>query len=194
MPGKVKVGKVIPICRETAHILPERFSDNGLLSIWDMCQEEAYTRSDDEKNEKLRQLIAPEVRLLIEAKARDKREKAGTKEDKVKKTGQTQQMRYYIETIAAGAKFFWEIALDDVSNLEFEAFAITLAEFGRFPHIGGKSGTGLGKVSIRFDNWININPRIAPTGTAVGLPLGSAYLEHLQKNGDAIRDLLNEQL
>lgn len=194
MPGKAKIGKVIPVCRETAHILPERFSGNELQSIWDMCQEEAYTRRDDEKNEKLRQLIAPEVQVLIEAKARDRREKAGTKEDIVKETGQKQQMRYFVETIAAGARFFWDITLDDVSDLEFEAFAVTLAEFARFPYIGGKSGVGLGKVSIHFDNWIDINPRLAPTGNEVGLPLGRAYLEHIQKNGSAIRDLLDELL
>ena len=190
MPGKLKVGKMIPLCKETAEIIPERFCDN-LVSIWDLCQEEAYTRRDDEKNENLRQLIAPEVRGLLETSARNKRQKTGTDEDQVKETGQKQQMRYFIETLAAGTQFFWELSLDDVTPLEFEAFSVTLAEFGRSPYIGGKSGTGHGKIAVSFDKWIEINPRLAPTGKEIDTPLGTRYINHLKKSGSAIRDLLN---
>ncbi len=193
MSGKAKIGKAIPICSETAHLLPERFVNGHeeLKSIWDMCQEEAYTRRDDEKNEKLRQLIAPKVRSLLEAKARDERAKRGTSEDVAGETGQKQQMRYYVETLAAGTRLFWEIALDDVTDLEFEAFAVCLAEFGRWPYIGGKSGVGHGKVEIRFDQWIEISPRIAPAGKEVGLPLGKRYMAHLAENGADIKELLD---
>jgi CRISPR type IV-associated protein Csf2 len=191
MPGKCKIGKAIPICQETAHILPERFVEDGLLSIWDMCQEEAYTRRDDEKNEKLRQLIAPDVRGLLEAKAAEKRGKIGTKKDKAGPTGQKQQMRYFVETLASGARLFWDITMDDVTDLEFEAFCVTLAEFGRFPYIGGKSGVGLGKVAISFDKWIEINPRLAPTGREISTPLGSLYQQHIEEHGNEIKDLID---
>ena len=192
MPGKAKIGKAIPICSETAHVIPNRFVDGtGLKSIWDLCQEEAYTRRDDEKSERLRQLIAPQVRALLEAKATEQRRKASTNEDVVRETGQKQQMRYFVETIAAGTQLFWDVTLDDVTDLEFEAFAVALAEFGRFPYIGGKSGVGHGKVAIRFDKWIELNPRIAPVGQEVGLPLGGQYMTHLQEHADEIRELLD---
>lgn len=191
MPGKVKIGKAIPICQETAYLLPERFvGDNSLESIWELCQEESYTRRDDEKSEKLRQLIAPAERKLLEAKARDKRAKRGTSED-VRGKEQKQQMRYHVETLAAGTRLFWEVSLDDVTDLEFEAFCVTLAEFGRWPYIGGKSGVGHGKVSIHFDNWIEIEPRLAPTGKEVSFTLGNLYSAHLQHNAEAIRELLD---
>ena len=194
MPGKAKrIGKLIPICLETAHVVPERFTDGlELQSIWNMCQEEAYTRRDDEKNEHLRQLIAPETRLLIETAATTKRAKIGTAEERPETdTGQKQQMRYYVETLAAGTKFFWEIYLEDVTDLEFEAFCVTLAEFGRFPYIGGKAGVGHGKISIHFDKWLEIDSRATPKGTEISVPLGQLYLQHLQENGDTIRSLLN---
>lgn len=193
MPGQAKIGKAIPICQETAHLLPERFVNNGdeLESIWELCQEEAYTRRDDEKNEKLRQLIAPETRKLLEDKAKDERAKSGTDKDVAGPTGQKQQMRYFVETISAGTQLFWDITLDDVTDLQFEAFAVALAEFGRFPYIGGKSGVGHGKVAIRFDKWIEIEPRVAPAGKEISTPLGSRYMEHLQAEGDSIRELLN---
>lgn len=191
MPGAVKVGKAIPICRETAHLIPERFIEGNEQSIWDICQEEAYTRRDDEKNEQLRQLIAPEVRGLLEASAAVKRAKSGTQDDIAGETGQSQQMRYYVETLAAGTRFYWDLTLDDVSDLEFDAFCTTLAEFGRFPYIGGKSGVGHGKVSIHFDHWIEINPRLAPTGKEIDTPLGTRYMQHLQEHGNEIREAID---
>lgn len=192
MPGKLKIEKAIPLCRETAHVLPTRFTDGvELQSVWDLCQEEAYTRRDDEKNENLRQLIAPKVRGLLEAKARDVRAKRGTGDDVAGETGQKQQMRYYIETLAAGTQLFWGVTLDDVTDLEFEAFAVALAEFGRAPYVGGKSGVGHGKVAVHFDRWIEINPRLAPAGKEIDVPLGNRYQEHLREQGDVIRELLN---
>lgn len=192
MPGKLKVGKAIPICEETANLLPEQFINGaGERTIWEMVQEEAYTRRDDEKNETLRQLIAPEVRGLLEASAREERSKKGTDLDIAGETGQKQQMRYFVETLVAGTEFFWELTLDDVTPVEFDALAITLAEFSKAPYIGGKSGVGLGKVSIRFDKWIELNPRLNPEGREIDLPLGQHYMQHLERKANDIRELLN---
>lgn len=193
MPGQVKVGKLIPICQETRHLIPERFVDGmGDVSIWDLCQEEAYTRRDDEKNEKLRQLIAPEVRALLEASAASKREKARSGDaDPVGETGQKQQMRYFVETLASGTRLYWDLTLDDVTDLEFDAFCVTLAEFSRFPFIGGKSGVGHGKVSVHFDKWIEIDPRMSPGGKELDFTLGTRYQAHLQEHGDDIRKLID---
>jgi len=192
MPGKVKVGKAIPICAETAHILPERLVPGGreLKSIWELCQEEAYTRRDDEKNEKLRKLIAPEVRGLLEAKAAEDRQKRGTSKD-VRGDEQKQQMRYFVETVAAGTELYWDVTLDDVTDLEFEAFCVVLAEFSRFPYIGGKSGVGCGKVAIRFDKWMEVDPRISLEGKELSFALGNLYKNHLESNAGDIRELLN---
>lgn len=191
MPGKCKIGKVTPICAETAHLLPERFVNGRMLSIWEIVQEEAYTRRDDEKDENLRPLIAPQVRGLLEAEAREKRAKSGTPLDVAGETGQKQQMRYFVETLAAGTEFFWELSLDDVSPCEFDAMAITLAEFAKAPYIGGKSGVGLGKVSIRFDKWIELNPRLRPEGREIDVPLGHKYMQHLERRRDEIKELIN---
>ena len=188
MPGKVKMGKMIPICQETSHLVPEQYLDGDDLSIWDMCQQEAYTRRDDEKNEHLRLLIAPEVRGLLEESAAARRAKT---EDIAGETGQSQQMRYYVETIAAGIRLYWDIVLDDVADLEFDAFCVTLAEFGRHPYIGGKSGVGHGKIAVKFDHWHEINPRLGPSGKELDMAIGTRYIQHLREQADAIRDLIN---
>lgn len=190
MPGKLKIGKLIPICEETRHLIPERFS-NGQGSIWEMLQSEAYTRKDDEKSESLRMLIAPETRALLEAKAGEQRAKKAADPKAVDEDmGQHQQMRYFAETFAAGTQFYWDICLDDVDDVEFDAFAVCLAEFSKKPYIGGKSAIGHGKVGVRFDKWLSIDPRSKPEGTAVDVPLGAKYQEHLKTHSQEIRDEL----
>lgn len=191
MSGKAHIGKAIPICRETAHLIPKRFVQGEPVSIWDLIQEEAFTRRDDAKNHGLRRLLAPNVREALEAGEARAQLIAGTDEDVVEETGRKQQMRYYVETFAAGTRFFWEVALHDVTDVEFDAFAVTLAEFSRWPYIGGKSGVGHGKVRLQFDRWIQIDPRIAPTGKEVDATLGTRYMQHLQQNADAIRSIIS---
>lgn len=189
--GKLKVGKMIPICKETAHLLPAWCVPEDPISIYDYIQEEAFTRKDDEKNEKLRLLIEPKVRALLEAEASKKRKKRGTLEEEPDRdVGQHQQMRYYVETLAAGTKFFWEIALEDVTPVEYDAFWVTMAQFAKHPFIGGKSGTGHGKVAINFRDWMRIDPREAVTEKGVDVPIGARYQEHLKKCGEQIRELL----
>jgi CRISPR type IV-associated protein Csf2 len=188
MPGKIKIGKAIPICQETMHLLPSGFQRDA-PSIWDYLQEEMYTRKDDEKNENLRALIAPEVRGLLETAHRQEalKKRAG---DAAEDVGQKQQMRYFVETFAAGTPFYWKIVVDDADDVEFEALITALVEFSRMPYVGGKSNVGLGEVSITFDNWMAIDSRVQANGQALMPPIGTRYIEHLRANGQDIRDLL----
>lgn len=195
MPGMIKIGKMIPICSETAHLIPEKYIDGfAINSCWEFCQEEAFTRRDDEKNEKLRQLISGDVRKQIEEKAASQRQATqdNVANDVVEETGQKQQMRHFVETIAAGTRLYWEVILDDVTDIQLEAFLITLAEFSRMPFIGGRSGTGHGKISMRMNNWIEIDSRLAPQGKELAFTIGTLYTNHLEKNRDEIRGLLDE--
>lgn len=190
MEGKLVVGKLMPLCEETAHLVPVRFVPPSPPSVWEMLQEESYTRRDDEKSENLRQLIAPEVRSLLEAGAAAKRAKArggDTDED----VGQHQQMRYFVETFAAGSQFYWNVELRDVNDLEWEAFLSCLMEFSKRPYVGGMSRVGHGKVAIHFDQWHEIEPRLAVASAEVALPAGAAYERHLAERGGRIREVLD---
>jgi CRISPR type IV-associated protein Csf2 len=187
-PGKIKVGKVIPICVETAHLLPESVSANlELQSVWEYLQEEMYTRTDDAKNDRYRPLLSADVRKLL-----DDEQRAAQRDPlkPVEETGQKQQMRYFVETIAAGTPMYWQICLDDVTDLEFEAFVTTMVEFGRMPYIGGKSGTGMGQISLQIDKWMTIDSRSILTGNEIDMPIGTRYADHLRTHGDEIRSLL----
>jgi CRISPR type IV-associated protein Csf2 len=188
MPGILKCGKAIPICQETRHLIPPRFVPDKVASIWDYLQEEMYTRKDDAKNERLRDNLDTKTRMLLEASDAEKSAKTGTAV-MVEETGAAQQMRYFVETLVAGTPLYWKLVLDDASDLEFEAFLQCLIEFSKMPYVGGKSNVGLGEVSLKFDNWLRIDSRME-SGTAVSVPIGQRYHEHLQSKAEAIRESL----
>lgn len=180
MPGKMKIGKMIPICQETMHLLPEKFRNENAESIWEYCQTEQFTRKDDEKNDKVRMMIDADVRKLIGD---------GTSKKDITGAG-AQQMIYRIETLAAGTQFYWKITLEDATDVEFEALVNTLLVFSKTPYVGGKSGTGHGELAIQFDNWVEIDSRANLQGTEVDMPLLKKYYQHLQDNKDEIKVIL----
>ena len=181
MPGKMKIGKLIPICTETKHLIPERFVPGHIDTIWEYCQTEMYTRRDDEKNDR--------VRMLIERKQLGD----GTTEEiaETKKQSGPQQMMYNIETLAAGTKFYWKVVLEDVTDVEFEAFLATLLEFSKSPNVGGKGGVGHGEIAIKLENWVEIDSRMNLQGTEMDSTIGTKYQEHLKKYGEEIQEFLN---
>lgn len=189
LPGKLKVNKGIPICMETAHLLPERYTGGNLQSCWDLTQEEMYTRRDDAKNLHLRGVLDESTRQLLEQSETAAQKKAG---DIQEDTGQKQQMMYYVETFAAGTRFHWRLILEDPSDLEFEAFVVCLGEFGKSPFAGGKSATGMGELRMNFDGWHKIDSRLEQAADGVQRSLGVAYQKHLQKSALEIRRILAE--
>jgi CRISPR type IV-associated protein Csf2 len=183
MPGKLKIGKLIPICAETMHLLPESVRPEEPQTIWDYCQTEMYTRKDDEKNDKIRELInAEERKMLSDGAAKQDLTKAST----------AQQMMYRVETLAAGTQFYWKITLDDPTDIEFEAFLTTMLVYSKTPYLGGRSAVGHGEIAMKMNNWVQIDSRFAPQASGVDVPLGQKYSQHLQERGAEIRDFLEK--
>jgi CRISPR type IV-associated protein Csf2 len=196
LPGKLKVGKAIPICAETLHLLPQTYQERVAPSIWDFLQTEMYTRKDDERNEKLRTVI--EGKALKQIAAAPVAEAPALFADatpiaevaaEIEKR-RPQQMMYLVETFAAGTLFYWKLVLEDVTDVEYDAFMTTLAEFSKTPYVGGKSAVGLGEVAVKFDKWLQIDSRLQAEVTAIARPVGAAYHDHLQTRGADIRAIL----
>lgn len=129
MSGKLACGKMYPLSLECQRQIPDEYHEK-LAPSWRLwLQEEEYTRTDDSKNVNLRQ--------MIETTAEKK---------------EPQQMRYSIETIAAGARFYHRMDLFDVSEIELGAFCSALTKFSERPFLGGMSRMGLGRVNINYNH------------------------------------------
>lgn len=131
LPGKLDMGKLIPIAKETAHLIPEKYhGTDELKSIWEFCQVEMNTRTDDAKNENFREFLNEEA-------------KAG---EKIKS-----QMKYHVETLAAGTRFYWKICLRDTSDVETGAFLSTLNSWvSQASQVGGNGRVGYGALKVQL--------------------------------------------
>lgn len=119
--GKMAVGNLYPICKESEDITGE-YSD---ISWKNLIEEIEYTRTDDEKSDELTRYISnPEA---------EKTAKAST------------QMRYSVQYLAAGAELVQEIVLyDNITELEEGALLAAFAIWFDCPKLGGMANKGFG--------------------------------------------------
>lgn len=129
LPGKVDIGKMIPICKETLHFIPEKFhGEEEIKTIWEYCQVEMNTRKDDTKDENKREFIKKEY--LTDSL------KGG-------------QMMYNTETLVTGTRFYWKVCLRDTTDIETGAFLSILQSWAsQSSQIGGNGRIGLGRLKI----------------------------------------------
>lgn len=129
LPGKVDIGKMIPICKETLHLIPEKFhGTEEIKTIWEYCQVEMNTRKDDTKDENKREFIKPEY-LTNELRGG--------------------QMMYHVETLVAGTRFYWKICLRDTTDVETGAFLSILQSWAnQSSQVGGNGRVGHGRLKV----------------------------------------------
>ena len=189
--GKLQVGKWYPVCQELVDFLPPHYRGlpEAAISIYDLTDVHSFTRTDDAKSERWQKYLPQEQRASLEA-PKVKPAKDGT--EIAEKPGTAQQMRYSQEVLIAGTAFYCWLSLQDVSPLEFEAFASALVEWSKAPFIGGQSRHGCGEVELRFENWMSISPLARLHDQDVGLPLGQTYNAHLHEHKDAILEALQK--
>ncbi len=168
--GKVDMGKWIPICKETMHLLPEsakaELGDFVPQTIWEYIQVEMYTRTDDKKDE---------LKRVFRVSSQDDLDKIAGEEKK-------SQMMYFIETLTAGTKFYWKIALRDPTDVEFGAFLSALESWVSSPYaVGGKGSIGMGDVSVNF-----YNTKVIDSDSVFE---GDEFVEYIGKYKEAKKDI-----
>lgn len=194
LPGKMDIGKLYPICEETKDYIPQRYTEKKLHSIWELIQQEAYTRRDDSKNDIKRMFLDEDSVIKLEQKDTQKSSKqtSGTNDKAVSANEQKQQMRYFVETFIPGTKFFIWFILKDTTAVEFEAFMTGLGAFYQNSVIGGKGNVGHGKIKIELDNWQEFgNTQQEQTGKVFKQEYFE-HLEYLKNNQNLITELSNE--
>lgn len=167
--GKLQVGKMMPVCAETSHILPEPLRAEGLPSIWSQLQIEEYTRTDDARKADSARYLNPAKAGEITAGPEDGAliAVAPPAETEPVKDGPAQQMRYGVETIAAGTRLHVWIGLRNVTELEFAWFAKVLAAWSETGHVGGRSAVGHGRLALDTPEWQTAIPSLTGQGGGV---------------------------
>lgn len=119
--GALQVGKMLPICEETRHLLPAHLAAGPLPTMWDLTQIEYYSRFP---NDPARADVADED------------------EDKPRLA------RYGVETFIAGTRFYTWCSLTWPTPAQEAFFAEVLADFVGDAHVGGMNRTGHGRLAL----------------------------------------------
>lgn len=204
--GKLTVLKLTPIVVETVHVLPDfvgdsaDFADDGTgytpPHARDLLQVEEFSRRDDAKRDQLAPAIAElapaalptgqQGQLLpIDLDDPAPAAPAGGGLDRV------QQMRYGVETLAAGTRLHWGIRLREVTDAETALFAAAMdAWMSDGAHIGGRSATGHGRLRLDCRQWQQ-STGSTTVGDALTVPGdGDALAEHVTAHTDEITEAL----
>jgi CRISPR type IV-associated protein Csf2 len=193
LPGKLRCGHGVLVCAENKLRLPVELRDHPLASrsMYEYLSTVMNVRKDDSKDVRKHPLIEAGARKFLEA-AQDAKLKAKIEGEveAASPRGASTQMMYTTEVIIAGSLLSWRIHLDDVTELEWEAFLCALAELRRKPWIGGKSGTGHGEIELHCDSWEELNSQIAPKTEAVSAPVGALYAKHVAERRNDILAVL----
>ncbi len=179
LPGKVRFNDLWPVCAETQHLLPDELKDSMALSWRIMTTERNFSRKDDAKDENLRPYLVPDFdtpalpgqQSFIEVE-----------EKKEAKQRDPQQMRYTIECLAAGSVLWGKIFVMDMTDIELGALTSAIAEWSKFPFVGGQNRIGFGHVEADF-TWNPVGQKAEPFATiaqGVTLALGPKAQEAKQ--------------
>ena len=166
--GRLAVGKAVPFCHETSHIVP--VGGNNGVSFHDLLQDEEFTRMDDAKRaDAHRHLEAGEG----EAAAKDE---------------QSQQMRYSFQTLAAGTMFHWWIRMVGATPLQAQVVSQALKDWLEHgAHVGGRTGSGHGRMQMLDNVYAGWASRLPLPGPDAEKPLA----DHVDAHRDEIREALS---
>lgn len=144
--GRLQVGKMVPVCAETAHVMPDGIDTSTVRPVHDLLQIEEYSRLDSAKQ-------PAELVMLADADG----DGDGDPDDGVPAT----QMRYGHETLAVGTLLHWWLRLRAPNDLEVACLAAALRSWAAAgAHLGGRSATGHGRVAVHTDRWQIAQPQL----------------------------------
>lgn len=126
--GCLQVGKLIPICQETLHILPEHYrtEQGSLPSIWDLTQVENYSK-------------IPTRQKTVEPTTSDTSE-----EDAYS------PVRFGTETFIAGTRFHTWLTATWPTPTETALLQETLTTYNEFARVGGMARSGHGNLTVNL--------------------------------------------
>lgn len=180
LPGKLRVGDALPLCRETAHLVPDAYRDRCATSIWALRDVAYYSRQDDARGRWAGRFLPEPERRALEAPRRQAARQHGADlfgaetaaptaapEEIAAERGTAMQMRYGYETLAAGTRFWHHVSVHDATPIELSTLYAVLAEWSRAPALGGKAAVGFGAVRVAYDRWLTLDPRVAVSDAIV---------------------------
>lgn len=205
--SKIAVSNMHVVCVENESRVPDHLRSSPMLAMpaGALRVEEFGTRHDQATKANGRRWLTDGAGEDVAAKKT--KQLAGKKQDEAKKAsaaderGDSAQMIYNFQGIAAGAQLWGDVRFADLTELEQAALASAFhyGATGRrgsdlVMSVGAKSSIGYGSIKVELVTSLRIAPPVYQTTAlaTAGDDITSRYREHLRDNCAAILDAIRE--
>lgn len=151
--GALTVGKLVPVCTQTAHLLPASLCTDPLPDIHDLLQVEWYSRIPDaDRLHDVTHPVAHRTSAPAGTAQAHQESQATTPVEPLEavEPADTGLMRYGAETFIAGTTFHAMFALNHATPDEHAFFTEVLHQWSANAQVGGKAGRGHGRMTFHL--------------------------------------------
>ena len=197
IPGRLVVEDALLICSETERYLSpwmvESAKQFGTLDTFSAhVEQNQRVRMDSMLNPTMRKLLTEAEQTRIAARL-TAGEKASEDDDAIaKRDNKSAMLPRTFETIARGSMLGWAVEAIVQNELDEDVFNVTVLSFLTRAVVGGKSGTGHGRLRVIAANNVKMatpsREHEAFDTSALGLKVGSLFKSHVEARKDRIRE------
>ena len=196
--GQLDVDEATLICAEQAHKMPPQIVEwlNGRESpsFREHLEVVQRVRMDPLLNPTKRELLLPDAQVEV-GKRLTSSEKAHSDDDAVGRDDtKSSMLPRTFERLAEGSLFWWRVTCHCTSELDVDTFMVLVGSFLARAQVGGKRGTGHGRLRC-LKAWDIAIQRPAEQCTAVdpaalGGRVGTLFREHVATHKEQIKTWL----
>lgn len=198
MQGRLRVEDATLVCEETLATMPAWVRSR--LAAVQQDTHRAYV--EEVQRVRMDPVLVPEKRLLLSDGAKASAERrllasshaTATEDHRMADESKSTMMPRRYERVVEGSLFYWATEATTYSDLDDDTFDLAVAGFLYSPTIGGKRGTGHGRLSVVAGQTGDLaRPsealhEIDPA--AVAMPRGRLFVEHVRERGERIKRAL----
>jgi hypothetical protein len=197
IPGRLHVEDATLICEETRRFVPAWVSTFAAQHAGPLDTCRAHV--EEVQRVRMDPTLVPTKRLLLSTDAQveaNKRlaasEAAHASDDAIERAdAKSSMMPRRFERIAQGSLFFWACEAECYSDLDVDTFHVSAAAFLSAARVGGKQGTGHGKLVPVAGNAVAIarpSESLRPINAAALAPqVGELFRAHVRERANRIR-------
>lgn len=198
IPGQINVGTAVLVCDETAPFLPSWVTETLERSGTVVCPARAYVeevqrvRMDPTLSTDKRALLTVEARAAVDARLLAGEIASVEGDDVGRASARSSALPFRYETVVRGSLMFWRVEARIYSEIDRDTFLTILAVFLRDATVGGRRGTGNGRLRAIAARNVEVLPFQERTAdlTFQGDGVGELFRRHVQARRDRLRDFL----
>jgi CRISPR type IV-associated protein Csf2 len=198
IPGRITVDDAVLICSESIGLVPEwmRSECPALDSARSHIEQTLRVRMDATLDPSKARLLGEGAKAKLAGKLRASEEAAATDDIVAAQDAKSTMMPRTFEAIAAGSHFTWRVEARCTSELDVDTFHTMIAAFLSNATVGGKGGTGHGRIRAVTGRGLTVNrpaERLyAIDALALSPKLGDVFRKHVKERAVRAREFLQQ--